>query len=76
MICGYFHKGEEPPDIYPMCDAPKEFFRLLGNGNAAAEDGAREAPGTDRSAGESQGTDRPERDRKNRLSRRGKGGNG
>jgi rubredoxin len=29
VICGYIHDGEEPPDICPVCDAPKEFFRLL-----------------------------------------------
>lgn len=29
VICGYIHEGEEPPDICPVCDAPKEFFRLL-----------------------------------------------
>jgi rubrerythrin len=31
VICGYIHEGEEPPDICPVCDAPKEFFRLLGD---------------------------------------------
>ncbi|MGZ8472643.1 MAG: rubredoxin-like domain-containing protein [Candidatus Deferrimicrobiaceae bacterium] len=31
VICGYIHEGKEPPDICPVCDAPKEFFRLLGN---------------------------------------------
>lgn len=29
VICGYIHDGEEPPEICPVCDAPKEFFRLL-----------------------------------------------
>ena len=29
VICGYIHEGDEPPDICPVCDAPKEFFRLL-----------------------------------------------
>ncbi|MGW8285334.1 MAG: rubredoxin-like domain-containing protein [Candidatus Deferrimicrobiaceae bacterium] len=29
VICGYIHEGAEPPDICPVCDAPKEFFRLL-----------------------------------------------
>ncbi|HEX8042942.1 rubredoxin-like domain-containing protein [Candidatus Deferrimicrobium sp.] len=29
VICGYIHEGEEPPDRCPVCDAPKEFFRLL-----------------------------------------------
>jgi rubrerythrin len=27
VICGYIHEGDEPPDICPVCDAPKEFFR-------------------------------------------------
>ena len=31
VICGYIHEGEEPPEICPVCDAPKEFFRLLEN---------------------------------------------
>ncbi|MDA8178596.1 MAG: rubredoxin-like domain-containing protein [Desulfobacteria bacterium] len=29
VICGYIHEGEEPPDRCPVCDAPKELFRLL-----------------------------------------------
>jgi rubrerythrin len=29
VICGYIHEGEEPPEICPVCDAPKEFFRFL-----------------------------------------------
>ncbi|MBF8259178.1 MAG: fumarate reductase/succinate dehydrogenase flavoprotein domain protein, partial [Actinobacteria bacterium] len=28
-ICGYVHEGEEPPDVCPVCDAPKELFFLL-----------------------------------------------
>lgn len=27
VICGYIHDGDVPPDICPVCDAPKEFFR-------------------------------------------------
>jgi len=29
VIRGYIHEGEEPPDRCPVCDAPKERFRLL-----------------------------------------------
>ena len=28
-ICGYVHEGEEPPDMCPVCDAPKDLFFLL-----------------------------------------------
>ena len=31
VICGYIHEGDEPPDICPVCDAPREFFRLLAD---------------------------------------------
>ncbi|MBI5491577.1 MAG: rubredoxin [Deltaproteobacteria bacterium] len=26
MECGYVHKGEEPPDVCPLCLAPREIF--------------------------------------------------
>lgn len=25
-VCGYLHTGDEPPDICPVCGAPKEKF--------------------------------------------------
>jgi rubredoxin/uncharacterized membrane protein len=25
-VCGYVHSGDEPPEICPVCDAPKEMF--------------------------------------------------
>lgn len=25
-VCGYIHEGDEPPDICPVCGAPKEMF--------------------------------------------------
>ena len=28
-VCGYLHKGSEPPEICPKCGAPKEKFELL-----------------------------------------------
>ncbi len=28
-VCGYIHEGKEPPEICPVCDAPKDLFRPL-----------------------------------------------
>lgn len=25
-LCGYIHTGDEPPDVCPVCGAPKEDF--------------------------------------------------
>ncbi len=31
-VCGYIHEGDTPPDICPVCKAPKEAFELLESG--------------------------------------------
>ncbi|NLW21423.1 MAG: NADH peroxidase [Clostridiales bacterium] len=31
-VCGYIHEGDTPPDICPVCKAPKEAFELLDSG--------------------------------------------
>lgn len=28
-VCNYVHEGEEPPEICPVCGAPKSAFVLL-----------------------------------------------
>jgi len=28
MKCGYIHEGEEPPEICPSCNHPKNYFEL------------------------------------------------
>lgn len=28
-VCGYVHKGEEPPETCPLCGAPRSAFELL-----------------------------------------------
>jgi isopentenyl diphosphate isomerase/L-lactate dehydrogenase-like FMN-dependent dehydrogenase/rubredoxin len=35
-ICNYVHEGDEPPDKCPVCQAPKERFRLIEEAPAAA----------------------------------------
>ncbi|MGE5415930.1 MAG: flavin reductase [Acidobacteriota bacterium] len=32
-ICGYIHEGDEPPDVCPICGAPKEAFESFEEGN-------------------------------------------
>ncbi len=29
-VCGYVHVGTEPPDICPVCGAPKSAFEKMG----------------------------------------------
>ncbi|MDP2720181.1 MAG: rubredoxin [Dehalococcoidia bacterium] len=28
-VCGYIHVGEEPPEICPVCGAPKDQFEKI-----------------------------------------------
>ncbi len=28
-VCGYIHQGEEPPEVCPLCGAPREQFELV-----------------------------------------------
>jgi rubredoxin/uncharacterized membrane protein len=43
-VCGYVHTGDEPPEICPVCDAPKEMFVEIDEaGNALGEPGPDEA---------------------------------
>jgi rubrerythrin len=37
-VCGYVHEGPQPPDICPVCKAPKERFELLDQGSSRAEE--------------------------------------
>lgn len=46
VICGYIFEGEMPPDICPVCDAPKEFFRPLRDGTAEAVRRSDQSAGT------------------------------
>lgn len=32
VICNYVHEGDDPPDRCPVCNAPREKFRLLDDG--------------------------------------------
>ncbi len=29
VVCGYIHKGAEPPDVCPLCCASKDQFELV-----------------------------------------------
>ncbi len=29
QVCGYIYTGEEPPDVCPVCGAPKSEFKRL-----------------------------------------------
>ncbi|MGM0485988.1 MAG: FAD-dependent oxidoreductase, partial [Planctomycetota bacterium] len=33
-VCGYVHRGPEPPERCPVCDAPREAFEVLEQGAA------------------------------------------
>ncbi|MCD4829683.1 MAG: NADH peroxidase [Candidatus Cloacimonetes bacterium] len=37
-VCGYVHEGETPPDKCPMCQAPKDKFKLQGETQMAWAD--------------------------------------
>ena len=37
-VCGYVHEGPQPPDICPVCKAPKERFELIDQGPQWAEE--------------------------------------
>ncbi len=37
-VCGYVHEGPQPPDICPVCKAPKERFELIDQGSSWAEE--------------------------------------
>jgi len=37
-VCGYVHEGPQPPDICPVCKAPKERFELIDQGSDWAEE--------------------------------------
>jgi rubrerythrin len=28
-VCGYVHLGDEPPDVCPVCGAPRDEFELI-----------------------------------------------
>lgn len=46
-VCGYIHTGDEPPDVCPVCGAPKSAFELLADsGTDGADKGSapRERP--------------------------------
>lgn len=30
-ICGYVHEGDEPPEICPVCKAPKDQFEQVND---------------------------------------------
>lgn len=32
VVCGYVHEGEEPPEVCPICKAPKEKFKEMKDG--------------------------------------------
>lgn len=36
-VCGYIHQGEEPPEVCPVCGAPKEEFELVKDDNTAEQ---------------------------------------
>jgi len=29
VICGYIHRGKEPPYVCPICNAPRKMFECL-----------------------------------------------
>jgi rubrerythrin len=29
-VCGYIYEGDEPPEVCPVCGAPKEAFEEIG----------------------------------------------
>lgn len=29
VVCGYVHEGEEPPEVCPVCGAPKKDFEEM-----------------------------------------------
>lgn len=29
-VCGYIHEGNEPPDVCPVCGAPRDKFVEIG----------------------------------------------
>ena len=37
-VCGYVHEGPQPPDICPVCKAPKERFELIDQGPQWAQE--------------------------------------
>ena len=37
-VCGYVHEGPQPPDICPVCKAPKERFELIDQGPQWADE--------------------------------------
>lgn len=37
-VCGYVHEGPQPPDICPVCKAPKERFEMIDQGSSWAEE--------------------------------------
>lgn len=39
LVCGYVHRGENPPEVCPVCGAGKEMFELISGEEADAEDG-------------------------------------
>ena len=45
-VCKYVHEGNEPPDVCPVCGAPKEVFEkeaAASEEKPAADDGARDS---------------------------------
>lgn len=44
-VCGYIHEGPEPPDVCPVCGAPKEDFEEVVEEADATKSGASEPDG-------------------------------
>ncbi|MGA2031090.1 MAG: FAD-dependent oxidoreductase [Thermoguttaceae bacterium] len=39
-VCGYIHRGAEPPDVCPVCGAPRDLFEPFAEQSASAVAGA------------------------------------
>ncbi len=57
-VCGYIHKGEEPPEKCPLCGADKSKFILLEPGETA------EAPASETETGAAETIPAPEKSQK------------